>query len=133
MTVKPNIRKQVRQRANGYCEYCQQIEYATGFSYHVDHIIAKKHLGTNDLDNLAWSCFDCNVFKGTDIASYDLDTGELIALYNPRIQLWEDHFAKNDLIIIGKTPIGRVTARILKFNHEDRLDNRHYLQLLGLW
>ncbi len=133
MTISSAIRIQVRRRANGHCEYCQKVEYAIGFSYHVDHIIARKHSGTDHLENLAWSCFDCNVFKGTDIASYDTDTGELTPFYNPRTQNWNDHFLKDDLLIHGKTAIGRVTVRLLQMNHQDQLEMRQGLRLLGLW
>lgn len=133
MTINSATRIQIRKRANGHCEYCQKIEYAIGFSYHVDHIIAKKHSGTDHLNNLAWSCFDCNVFKGTDLASYDNETGELTPLYNPRVQVWDEHFIKDDLWLRGKTAIGRVTVRILQMNHDDQLETRQDLKLLGLW
>ncbi len=133
MTINSATRIQVRRRADGRCEYCLQVEYAIGFSYHVDHIIARKHSGTDHLDNLAWSCFDCNIFKGADISSYDSDTGELTPLYNPRTQNWDDHFVKDNLLIHGKTAIGRVTVKILQMNHPDKLDMRHTHKLLGLW
>lgn len=105
----------------------------TGFSFHVDHIISKKHDGTNDYINLAWSCFQYNVFKGTDIASYDLETGLLVPFFNPRTEKWDGHFIKDDLYIRGITPVGRATVHILQLNHDDQLDIRSDLRNLGLW
>lgn len=133
MTITTKIREIVRDRAEQRCEYCSRMDYRTGFPFHVDHIISKKHDGGDNLDNLAWSCFNCNVFKGTDIASIDRETDELILLYNPRKQQWVKHFSKDDLYIKGITPIGRVTVRILQMNHEDQIEIRELLQSLNLW
>jgi hypothetical protein len=101
--------------------------------FHVDHIIAQKHRGKDSLDNLAWSCPHCNVNKGSDIASYDEDTGWLVALFNPRAQTWDEHFEMLDGVIIGRTPIGRVTVHILQMNEASWLDNRRLLIELALW
>jgi hypothetical protein len=62
------------------------------FPYEPDHIIAVKHGGMSTLENLAWACFDCNRFKGSDIASLDTVSGDLIPLFNPRIHSWQEHF-----------------------------------------
>jgi hypothetical protein len=71
------VREQVRQRADARCEYCRKPEAASTYPHHVEHIIARKHGGSSDLENLAWACFQCNVSKGSDIASYDIETREL--------------------------------------------------------
>ena len=42
--------------------------------------------------DLAWSCFDCHRFKGSDIASLDTISGGLIPLLNPREESWHEHF-----------------------------------------
>jgi 5-methylcytosine-specific restriction endonuclease McrA len=75
------------------CEYCHQPELFSPYSYHVDHILpVKRHGGSEGLDNLAWACFECNTNKAGDISRYDYETKELTPLYNPRTQLWDDHF-----------------------------------------
>ncbi|HEX7774563.1 MAG TPA: HNH endonuclease signature motif containing protein, partial [Pyrinomonadaceae bacterium] len=48
-----------------------------------DHLIALKHGGQTTFENLALACFVCNRFKGSDIASIDAVTGELVGLFNP--------------------------------------------------
>jgi hypothetical protein len=101
--------------------------------FHVDHIIALKHRGKDTLDNLAWSCAHCNLNKGSDIASYDEDTGGLTPLFNPRIHNWNEHFEALDGLVLGLTPIGRVTVHILQMNEPLWLDNRRLLIELGLW
>jgi 5-methylcytosine-specific restriction endonuclease McrA len=47
------IRDQVRQRAGGVCEYCHMPEQWDELEFQIDHIIARKHHGTDEPDNLA--------------------------------------------------------------------------------
>jgi 5-methylcytosine-specific restriction endonuclease McrA len=128
--VPQKIREQVQKRASGDCEYCRKPEVFSAYSFHVDHIIpVKRHNGSEELYNLAWACFDCNTFKGTDIAAYDEITKELTPLYNPRTQQWDDHFEMNGLLIVGKTSVGRVTVRILQMNDPERIElRRNYIE-----
>ena len=131
--IPERVREQVRQRAGGRCEYCGIPEEAQLYPFHIEHIIALRHGGASDLDNLAWSCFDCNVAKGTDIASYDEETGDLTPLFNPRQQAWAEHFEMLEGLIIGLTPVGRVTVRLLKLNLGGRVVDRRVLLETGLW
>ena len=125
--VSPSVREQVRQRAGERCEYCRKPEGFSAHGHHVDHIIAQKHGGTSEQENLAWACFQCNVNKGTDIASYDPESGALTSLYHPRTQRWADHFRMDGAVIIGITPVGRVTINILQMNHPEQLETRQLL------
>ena len=131
--VSPAVREQVRQRAGARCEYCRKPENAGMYPFHVEHIIALKHGGSSDLDNLAWSCFLCNVAKGSDVAAYDEDTGNLTPLYNPRTQTWDQHFEMDGSEIVGKTPVGRVTVRLLRMNRPEQVETRRPLIEVGLW
>lgn len=67
--VSPELRRIVEERAGNRCEYCLIHEDNTYVGCHVDHIIAEKHGGRTELDNLALACAFCNRAKGTDIAS----------------------------------------------------------------
>lgn len=125
--VSPAVRDQVRRRASGRCEYCHKPDGFSHQSHHVDHIISQKHGGSDNLDNLAWACFQCNVGKGSDIAAWDDDMGRLTPLFNPRTQAWDGN------VIIGKTAVGRVTIKILQMNHEDQLTTRRWLMGHNLW
>ncbi|MFS8117800.1 MAG: HNH endonuclease signature motif containing protein, partial [Microcoleus sp.] len=91
-----------------------------------DHIIAEKHTGETVESNLALSCSICNKNKGSDIASIDPETGEVVRLYNPRKDSWEDHFQikPESGIIQPLTAIGRVTVRLLQVNRAEYLTER---------
>jgi hypothetical protein len=60
----------------------------------------------------------CNRFKGTRVAAFDSVTGDLVPLFNPRTQSWQEHFAWDDngTLIVGRTPTGRATIIALKMN-----------------
>lgn len=132
MTRIPDaLRQQVRQRAGDRCEYCRLHIDDAFFAHETDHIIAQKHGGQTDEPNLCLSCFDCNRHKGSDIASLDPDTGQLARLFNPRREPWQEHFALEGVEIVGLTPIGRATVRLLHMNARERLLERTALIALG--
>jgi hypothetical protein len=130
----PNaIRRAVRDRANGRCKYCLLPDETADYPYHVEHIIARKHGGSSDLDNLAWSCIVCKGYKGSDVAGFDPKTGSLIPLYNPRLQDWDDHFEMVDGVINGKTAAARATVILLQLNNDETVDIRRALMAAGKW
>ncbi len=97
----------------------------------MEHIRAKKHGGKDDPQNLALACPDCNRFKGTDLVTIDRETDQEVALFNPRVHTWDDHFVWDAAKIAGRTPIGRATVRLLKMNEEVRVKMRAELQARG--
>ena len=132
MRIPAALRRQVSARAAQRCEYCRVPELITFAAHEIDHIIAQKHGGATESDNLALSCTLCNKHKGSDIASLDPDTGELVALFNPRLQNWTDHFRLHNAEILPLTPTGRATARLLHLNDPDRIEERELLIVVGL-
>ncbi len=128
--VSAALRRFVVHRAGEKCEYCQFPQHASLFSFEIEHIIAEKHDGSTEADNLALSCPSCNRFKGTDLGSIDPETRQLTSFFNPRIQHWSDHFCLESATIIPLTPEGRVTAKILQFNSPERVSER--AQLIAL-
>lgn len=88
------------------CEYCLVHSEYTLFAHEVDHIVARKHSGASDIDNLAYACAQCNRFKGSDIAASDPESSELVHLFHPRTMSWADHFALDGPRIVGLTPVG---------------------------
>jgi hypothetical protein len=123
-----NARNRVRRRARRCCEYCQLPERADPYTtFHLEHIVAKQHGGDDDVSNLAWACSRCNHRKGTNLASRDPDTGSIVELYHPRQQKWTDHFALRDGRIIGVSPAGRTTVRLLDMNDSRRVRLRREL------
>lgn len=123
------LRRQVFERASGRCEYCLLSFVDAFFSHEADHIIAEKHGGVTTSENLALACFDCNRFKGSDIASLDPETRSLVALFNPRTQKWSEHFSLKDGLIVALTPCGEATARLLKLNLPARVEVRAALTI----
>jgi len=125
------LRRQVRERANDRCEYCL-IPESIGFVAHcIDHVIAEKHGGQTDADNLANSCILCNQHKGSDLSSLDPETGEVALLFNPRREKWSEHFRLNGAIIEPLSPSGRVTIRLLRLNTADRVRERERMLEVG--
>ena len=78
--IEPALREFVRLRAAGFCEYCRISEKFTLAEHEIDHVIAVKHGGQTEAENLALCCTVSNRFKGSDIASIDSDTGEITRL-----------------------------------------------------
>lgn len=112
------MRQAVRQRAGMRCEYCRLHETAyTQRKFGMEHIIARKHGGVTQLENLAWACPHCNECKGSNLTGIDPDHGTTEPLFNPRRQRWDDHFELVSGIVVGKTAIGRVTVRVLNMNN----------------
>jgi 5-methylcytosine-specific restriction endonuclease McrA len=126
------LRRAVHERAEGACEYCRFPEALAFVAHEVDHVIARKHGGATELNNLALSCILCNKYKGTDLASLDPDTGQLVALYNPRRERWVEHFELAEATIAPLSPEGRATARLLRLEHPDRRAERLLAFAAGL-
>jgi hypothetical protein len=100
-------------------------------SFHIEHIVAEQHGGTDDESNLALACAWCNLVKGPNIASLDPATGELKRLFHPRQDRWEEHFRRDGPLIAGTTDIGRTTVQLLRMNDADAVDQRALLIQLG--
>jgi hypothetical protein len=124
------LRREVIERAGNCCEYCRIAQEDQFFAFEVDHIIAEKHDGPTQSDNLCLACPDCNGFKGSDVASVDwLQNGVIVPLYHPRRHLWEQHFQLD--ITSGRleplTPEARVTIFLLHLNEAERITDRKML------
>lgn len=126
--IPVRFRKLVYESASGGCEYCLMPEQLSLISFAIDHIIAEKHGGQTQSDNLALSCPLCNRYKGSDIASLDPQTGHLCALYNPRLDIWIEHFVFSSSALFSLLSAkGRVTSKILKLNQTERIVERRLL------
>jgi hypothetical protein len=116
------VRDLVRRRAGDRCEYCRlKQEHLPFTTFHVEHIIPRKHGGDDDPSNLALACDRCNVHKGANLTGIDPDTGAIVPLFNPRVYAWGDHFVLSDMTIVGLTAMGRMTVRVLNMNDARRI------------
>ena len=125
----------VRYRASDRCEYCHLPQLAFRRPFHIEHIVAKQHGGQPRLENLALACWNCNLKKGPNLSGIDPITGRVTALFNPRVDDWDEHFSAvvGELMplgvaIRGLTPIRRATVQVLGLNDEMRQLIRY-----GLW
>lgn len=125
-----HLRRQVRERAAERCEYCRTPQTASLLPFQVDHIIAQVHHGLTELQNLAWSCFDCNVYKGTNLAGFNQEANQIVRLYHPRNDRWQQHFEWEGPLLRGKSPEGRATIDVLRINLPSRIEHRRLLQLI---
>jgi hypothetical protein len=132
--LRSEIRSFLRQRALGRCEYCLSVEDYSPSGFEVEHIISKFSGGTDDPENLAFACSDCNAFKGIHIVFDDPSTGTEAALFNPRRDMWEEHFRWTDgeSIMLGKTPTGRATIELLRLNRQSVVRLRELMRIVGL-
>ena len=123
------VRALIHRRAGHRCEYCLLKQEHLPFStFQVENIIPRKHGGNDDPANLALTCDRCNSHKGANLTGIDPETGEIIALFNPRKHDWEEHFFLSDFTIVGLTAVGRATVRVLNMNEERRVRLRAALK-----
>lgn len=126
------LRERVRNRAGDRCEYCHlRQEHYRLWRHQIEHVIPRKHRGPDDEENLALACVRCNLGKSSNLSGIDDETGAIVTLFNPRTQIWEEHFAYEGADIIGLTPTGRATVAVLNMNEEERLTLRTALLFTG--
>jgi len=119
--------KLIWDRAEGRCEYCHLSQTDTNLPHEIDHIRARKHRGSTTLQNTCLACAYCNAAKGSNAGGYDPLTDQLVSLFDPRVDIWSDHFEWNGPILTGKTAIGRTTIEVLGINRPERVKHRRFL------
>jgi hypothetical protein len=131
--VTAHNRRIVAARARECCEYCQSQLLFSADPFVVEHIRPKSRGGTNELDNLALACQGCNGFKYDKVAAEDPMTGEVVPLFHPRKDHWDEHFVWSEdfALIIGLTPTGRATVEALQLNREGVVNIRKALFVMG--
>ena len=128
------LRQAVAERAGRRCEYCQSQERYSVHSFSIDHVLPISRGGATVLDNLAFACPGCNGHKHNKTTALDPVTLRPVALFNPRTQVWADHFAWNDdySLIIGISAVGRATVEALDLNRATLVNLRQALHELRL-
>jgi len=56
--ISAAVRKFVRERARGCCEYCLCSEIFTGQRFTIDHITPESRGGTSEAENFALCCVE---------------------------------------------------------------------------
>ena len=116
--IPKTLRARVAEQARYRCGYCLSSEQIVGLSMEVDHLIPQALGGLTIEANLWLACSACNAFKGHGISARDPESGQVVRLFNPREQRWDEHFlwAESGSRIIGRTAIGRATVKALRLN-----------------
>ncbi|MEL7223848.1 MAG: HNH endonuclease [Cyanobacteria bacterium J06576_12] len=117
--VSAELKAQIRQQARNRYGYCLSLQQYVLGTLEIEYIIPKSAGGSSREDNLWMACRPCNSHKADRTHGIDPLSEETVALYHPRKQTWNDHFAwSNDgTHIVGTTPCGRVTVEILQLNN----------------
>lgn len=131
--VSKSLRSKISEQAKHRCGYCLSSEAVVGAPMELDHIIPQSLGGLDEERNLWLACPLCNQHKADRIAALDPITGEIVRLYNPRYENWNEHFAwtADGERIIGRTPTGRATATALKLNRPSLVIARRAWFLVG--
>jgi 5-methylcytosine-specific restriction endonuclease McrA len=145
------VRRAVLLRAFDVCKHCLDT---SGIGFHIDHVIpvsrwadyaagripwlveGKMRRGPHHLENYAWCCASCNASSGNRTSARS--GTEVARLFNPRRDIWHEHFAFRHryLHITGISLIGRAREQVRRFNdarlggsigprHEAILDGRY--------
>lgn len=129
--MNETTRQLVRDRAAMRCEYCRLHQAFHDSPFQIEHVISKKHKGSDGDENLALSCYNCNAFKGPNIAGIDPLTQKMTRLFHPRRDRWEDHFSWVGPELVGLSDVGRTTIEVLRINQEENIALRRLLIALG--
>jgi hypothetical protein len=130
-TIPASLRRFVTQRADNRCEYCGISQLGQVATFHIDHIIPVVVGGETSAENLALACVSCSLRKGARQSIEDSQTGEITSIFNPRQQIWKEHFSWNGVEIFGLTVTGRATIEALDLNRATMLAIRAEEDLLG--
>lgn len=126
MTVTAEVRDAVRRRAAFACEYCGVTEIDTGGELTIDHYQPQTKGGSDELENLLYSCMRCNQYK----ADYWPAQANAPALWNPRAEPAAAHFVPiEDGMLYPLTGTGRFTLQRLRLNRAPLVAYRRRQQI----
>ncbi|MEQ9233928.1 HNH endonuclease [Coleofasciculus sp. E2-BRE-01] len=130
-TIPASLRRLVIQRADNRCEYCGISQIGQVATFHIDHIVPVVAGGETIAENLALACVSCSLRKGARQKLEDSETGEVVSIFNPRRQVWKEHFDWNGVQVVGLTATGRATVQALDLNRATMLAIRTQEELFG--
>ena len=107
--IKKDLDAKIRREAKNRCGYCLNPQDLMPYKLEIEHLHPQALGGKTTEENLWLACRECNAHKSKKIKAVDNLTGKTVKLFNPRKQIWPEHFEFNQDFseIIGKTPCGR--------------------------
>ncbi|NJL81961.1 MAG: HNH endonuclease [Chloroflexaceae bacterium] len=134
LSLSSELDRKIRSDAKNRCGYCLSPQNLVMARLEIEHIIPVSKGGSNDESNLWLACPLCNGHKASKVKAFDPQTKQIFPLFNPRKQVWSEHFewSEDGIKIIGKTPIGRATVSALHLSNDpDALEVRSYWVMAG--
>ncbi len=118
--IPEKTKARIRTAFQNRCAYCLSSQRYVYGPFEIEHIIPLFLGGSNNEDNLCLACRLCNSYKGVQTTGVDPVSKQTISLFNPRAQVWQDHFcwSKEGTSVPGKTAIGRATVEAIQLNNE---------------
>ena len=133
--VSAELRRQIRADAAARCGYCHSPEAFIGMPLDIEHLVPEALGGPTTRENLWLACTRCNDFKGDRVEALDPISGQVVSLFNPRMQMWRNHFVwtMDGTSIAGRTAIGRATVEALRLNNDFITVARRFWIEAGRW
>lgn len=91
--IPAQVVQRVREAAQQRCGYCLSPQHLVMARLEIEHIRPLAQGGSNAEANLWLACPICNGHKSDKTAAPDPASGARTALFNPRTQVWAEHFA----------------------------------------
>lgn len=131
--VPESLRARVREAAGDCCGYCLSPQRLVMAKLEVEHIIPRALGGNDEEFNLWLSCSLCNRYKGSQTQGIDSISNKPVDLFNPRTQIWREHFrwSPDATYVIGLTDRGRATIEALRLNNDLAVEVRRNWILAG--
>lgn len=131
--IPVELKSTITGRAQGCCEYCRSQARFSTQAFSIEHIIPVSCGGETVSENLALACQGCNNYKYTKTEGRDPVSSEMVALFHPRRQQWQEHFTWSEdfALIVGLTPTGRASVEVMRLNREGLVNLRRVLFGMG--
>lgn len=133
--ISKDLDAKIRAQAKNRCGYCLAPQKLVSYKLEIEHIFPKAKGGETAEDNLWLACRQCNLSKGVKTRGFDFVTFERVEIFNPRRQVWSEHFAwsEDETLIVGKTSCGNATVAALQLNGDLHRTAREFWKLTGIF
>ena len=127
------LKNKIRRAAHNRCGYCLTPQKIVSMPLEIEHLRPTAEGGTDEEENLWLACRNCNSFKHAKTHAVDPQTNIETAIFNPRKQIWDEHFefSEGKTKIIGITACGRATVIALRLNFEQAVSARKIWTSVG--
>lgn len=133
--ISDALYKTVATDAREECGYCRAPQPALPYRLEIEHLVPSSRGGGEERTNLWLSCHKCNKLRSNRVTGIDPLTQQEVALFNPRLQSWNEHFSwqGGGLYIVGRSAIGRATVETLRLNDAYHQSARSVWLLAGIY